>query len=253
MLRTWVGLGLLAACVTACATGGAGARSADSYAELEALKARVLELQRKAAVAEVEIARLRQEVAALQTPRPGEAGRPEPGTSGPPATRESAVAPPAPAPSIEVRDLEDQPAATAPAPSSPVPPTAAEVVPPAAQALYDEAYTLYHQGRYVDAEAAFQRFLQAYPRTDLSDNAVFWIGECRYARGDLKGALAAFRQVLEDYPDTNKVPDALLKAGQCLQMLGDLDGARASYEQLIQRFPGTAASDVAREKLRALH
>jgi len=44
-------------------------------------------------------------------------------------------------------------------------------VEPAAQALYDRGYSLFHQGRYLDAEATFQRFLQAYSETDLSDNA----------------------------------------------------------------------------------
>ena len=69
-----------------------------------------------------------------------------------------------------------------------------EPVTPAVQALYDRGYTLYHQKYYVDAEASFQRFLQAEPNSELADNAQYWIGECRYSRRDMRGALAAFRK-----------------------------------------------------------
>jgi tol-pal system protein YbgF len=124
-----------------------------------------------------------------------------------------------------------------------------EPVVPAAQALYDRGYTLFHQGRYLDAESSFQRFLQAYPRTDLSDNAQFWIGESRYARGDISGALSAFRETLQLYPEGNKTPDALVKEGDCLAGMGDRDGARQSYEDVIRRFPGSAAAVMAGERI----
>jgi len=122
----------------------------------------------------------------------------------------------------------------------------------AAQAIYDRGYTLYHQGRYLDAEASFQRFLQAHSGTDLADNAQYWIGEARYARGDVPGSLAAFREVVARYPEGNKVPDALLKAGQSLERLGDRESARRSYQELLDSFPNSAAALVAEERLQAL-
>ena len=125
-------------------------------------------------------------------------------------------------------------------------------VEPAAQALYDRGYTLYHQGKYLDAEASFQRFLQAYPMTELSDNAQFWIGESRFARGDSRGALAAFREVLQKYPEGNKVPDALIKEGDCLEKLGDRDGARDRYNEVRRRFPESGAAVMADDRLASL-
>jgi tol-pal system protein YbgF len=124
----------------------------------------------------------------------------------------------------------------------------AETLPPAAQALYDRGYTLYHQGHFVDAEASFQRFLQTEPKSELADNALYWIGECRSSRNDLRGALAAFRETVERYPQGNKVPDAMLKAGQTLEALGDKEGARTTYKEVTRRFPNTAASAVAEER-----
>ena len=126
-------------------------------------------------------------------------------------------------------------------------------VSPATQALYDRGYSLYHQGHFVDAEASFQRFIQGNPKSELADNAQYWIGECRYSRNDLKGALAAFREVVERFPKGNKVPDAMLKSGQCLEGMGDVEGARVTYREVVRRFPATAAAAVAEERRTKLH
>src|SRR5687767_3141236 len=287
------GLALAVALVLGACSGMAGTATETEAQELEELKARVLELQRKAAMAEVEIARLRQQVAALETrgapaarsasstpatpstpsatsSRP-RAAAPPAGPAAPPARRAPAPEPPRSDPEeIEESDLEDQPPPARPAPAAPsspagrtaeavtAPPSrpspgaAPQAITPQAQALYDQAYTLYHQGRYLDAEASFQRFLQSHGRTELGDNASYWIGESRYARGDLQGALAAFQEAVSRFPGGNKVPDALLKAGQCLEGLGDADGARAAYDEVLARFADSAAAAVARERRAAL-
>lgn len=129
---------------------------------------------------------------------------------------------------------------------------ASEPVSPEARALYDEGFTHFHEGRYVDAETTFQRYLQQFPRTELADNASFWIGEARLQRQDVRGALSAFRQTVERYPEGNKIPDALLKAGECLESLGDAESARLSYQEIVERFPNTAASEVARARMARL-
>jgi tol-pal system protein YbgF len=141
----------------------------------------------------------------------------------------------------------------APSPAAPAEPAERSIaltapVDEAAQAIYDRGYTLYHQGRYVDAEAGFRRFLQGYPDTSLSDNAQYWIGESRFARNDFEGALAAFREVAERYPSGNKVADSLLKAADCLRQLDDPGSARATYDEVIRRFPGSAAAAMAEER-----
>lgn len=195
-------------------------------------------------------------------------------TPAPPLPRTTAPARPAPPPvqereepvgTREIEEIEEadidvpeappvqtrpQPQPTRPATPPPPPPAAdsGEVLAPASQALYDRGYTLYHQGHFVDAETSFQRFLQGNPGSELADNASYWIGECRYARGDLRGALAAFRETAARFPEGNKLPDALLKTGQCLEALDDVEGARAAYAEVIRRFPGSAAAQVADER-----
>lgn len=274
---------LLALSLLSCASGYSSGAT-DYSADLAEMKERILELQEQATVADVEIERLRQQVAELERRLAGGAG------SGAAADREAEVSStehsgtltsgrPDPVISTEVEesDLEAPGGAetvaagatlTAPPESGPAAPEPSEDLAPqiveptpranlepvdaAGQALYDRGYTLYHQGRYLDAEASFQRFLQSHPSTELSDNAQFWIGESRYARGDIRGALAAFRETLQRFPEGNKVPDALIKEGDCLTSLGDRDGARSRYDEVIRRFPSSAAAIMAEERLAGL-
>jgi tol-pal system protein YbgF len=135
---------------------------------------------------------------------------------------------------------------------TPTPQVAADPVPPEAQALYDQGYTRYHEGRFIDAESTFRRFLQSYSNTDLADNAQYWIGESRYARKDFQGALAAFRETVQRFPDGNKVPDAMIKAGQCFEELGDRSAARDTYREVMERFPDSVAAVAAAEYLEEL-
>ncbi|HBL27817.1 MAG TPA: hypothetical protein DD490_13345, partial [Acidobacteria bacterium] len=166
--------------------------------EVAQLRRRVVELQQDARMNEVEIARLRQQVAELETqktgarpaapvnaPAPPPPAAPQP-TPRPAPPRPAPVAP-APAPeAIEEEDLDVPQAAPSPSPTpAPVRPAApapavapavddAELLSLSAQALYDRGYTLFHQARYVDAEASFQRFLQNNPDSELADNAQYW-------------------------------------------------------------------------------
>jgi tol-pal system protein YbgF len=248
-------------------------RAGDETADL---KARILELQRQVTVHELEITRLRERLAELEARQAAVSGR-EPGRP----TTASPAAPPRPAAvrsspppragepmrteaRVEEEDLAAEPVAPpAPALRSPSPPTPPPPDRPAAvgrevpidssgQALYDQGYALYHQGRYVDAESTFRRFLHSYGSTELSDNAAYWIGEARFARGDHRGALAGFREAVERYPQGNKLPDSLLKVGRCLEELGDGEGARDVYTEVIRRFPGSAAAATAEERQAAL-
>lgn len=257
----------------------------ESADQIQRLKSRITDLQRQVRVNEVELRRLRERMSQIEgrtthSARPRAAGAygssppstdsgpsPEPiapPTYVPPAN--SRVDPPAPRElasprtvTIEEGDLELPPsAAQEGSPSTPPPALAnseaspVEPLPAEGQTLYDRGYAQHNEGRYVDAEATFQQFLQAYPHTQLSDNAQYWIGEARLARGDNRGALAAFFETVEKFPRGNKVPDALLKAARCLLATGDRGGSRMTYDELVHRFPNTRAAAVAEEERRKL-
>lgn len=266
----FIGLALALLASGGCSANSVGSRfrpppPSSSTNEIAALKAQIVELQRRAAIADVEIQRLQKRLAELES----SARRTPGGENARPETPVAAIEPPAATPpasgdapdssGVEVSDL---PGGLAPAPeagagsdrgrgsgSDSDAAGAGEVLTASAQALYDRGYTLYHRGRYVDSETAFRQFLQGYSGTVLADNAQFWIAEARYARGDVEGALAAFRETAARFPTGNKAPDALLKAGDCLSELGDTQGARRSFRAVLEEFPGSAAAAAARERL----
>lgn len=249
-----IALALTLSVSAGCSLGSIGDRSGPTRAkatsgEIAALEAQVVELQRQAAMAEVEIARLERRLAELE----GSLGSQAVGSS--PAAAKPKV--PEPDGALEEESLvevSDLPTESDPAPPPPVEDPGATAASDAtltesAQALYDRGYTLFHRGHFVDSETAFQQFLSRYGATVLGDNAQFWIGEARYARGDVAGARSAYIETARRFPNGNKAPDALLKAGDCALELGDREAARKSFRDLLEEFPGSAAAGAARERL----
>lgn len=257
-------LGVVLMATTACGTPLVRNRpSGPTEGDVAELKARIVALQQEAVVGQVERDRLRQEIERLEEEqRLSAEAEVERRASAEVLGRTPSASRP---PQIEETELDDStmspvavapppPAVEPPAPSDPPPAVTTEpgTISPQAQAEYDRGYTLFHQKQYQEAEAAFDAFLRTNPNTDLSDNAQFWIGECRYARGEWRKALEAFTATVARYPQGNKVPDAMLKAGKCLEELGEPAQARDTYREIGKRFPATAAAVIARERLDAL-
>jgi tol-pal system protein YbgF len=249
-------IGLTLAASTILAVGAQG-KEADSHSkEIAQFQDRILALRQQAAVDGVALDRLRQEVARLREELSAAKQASGRGVREPDVVRSIVRNDPA----IESSELDPavvpvaRPGATSADSPSTTPSTTSSgaAVGEDLQSVYDDGYTLFHQKRYQDAEARFDTFLERGGQSDLADNAQFWIGECRYARGDYAAALSAFTEVVERFPKGNKVPDAMLKAAKTLEAIGDPEAARATYREVESRFPGTAASAIAAERLLAL-
>jgi len=77
--------------------------------------------------------------------------------------------------------------------------------------MYNNAYGDYLKGNYSLAIDSFKLFLQHYPNTPLSDNALYWIGECHYSQGQYQEATDTFNELLVSFPAGDKVPALTLK------------------------------------------
>jgi tol-pal system protein YbgF len=219
-----------------------------SSAEVEARDRRILELEREIGRSRAEAASLRQRVSdlereldrALERERAGEtasaplAGGGELATAG--VGEESAIAPP-PRLAVEESDLSDL-----------VGPEVAGGE-PGRNAEYESALTALRDGRVEEAERELERFASSATDSDLADNAWFWLGESRLARGDTAGAIDAYRTAIDRYPEGNKVPDALWKLGVALAASGDSSAAREVWNELVRRFPSSAVAEAARARL----
>ncbi|MBM4227729.1 MAG: tol-pal system protein YbgF [Gammaproteobacteria bacterium] len=134
-------------------------------------------------------------------------------------------------------------------PPAPVMPVAED---PASEAAYQNAFTLLKSGEYDQAIAAFEAFQQQYPGSQFGDNAQFWLAEAHYVKRDFAKALPAYQAMLVNYPASKKLSHAMLKIGYSYAELGQAAEARTVFTELQQRFPGTAAAQLATQRLAQL-
>ena len=117
------------------------------------------------------------------------------------------------------------------------------------KAAYQAAFSALKEGQYDRAIAAFQKFLIAYPESQLADNAQCWLGEAYYVNRSFPEAQTAFQRVADKYPQSRKIPDALLKIGFCRYELKEWEPARQVLSQVATQFPDAPAAHLAQQRL----
>jgi tol-pal system protein YbgF len=118
--------------------------------------------------------------------------------------------------------------------------------------VYRTAYEDYMRGNYDLAGQGFREYLRRWPNTELSDNALYWVGECLDAQEETEQALEVFSEVLETYPTSDKAAAAQLKKGLLYLKLGDKGQGVLNLQYVVYEHPGTPEADLARERLRSL-
>jgi len=118
-----------------------------------------------------------------------------------------------------------------------------------AEEQYQYAFGLLRQANYGEAELALKSFIDRYPENPLSGNALYWLGETYYVRGDYQTAAVTFAEAYKGYPDGTKAPDNLLKLGLSLASLDAANDACGTFAELERRYPNASPSIVRRAKL----
>ena len=95
----------------------------------------------------------------------------------------------------------------------------------------------------------FEAYLKTFPRSELADDAQFYIGQTHFADGQFRDAVSAFEQVLLNYPDGDVVPEASYKRGIALDQLGETDRARQAFELVATNFPDSTMATLAQQAL----
>lgn len=170
----------------------------------------------------------------------------------PAASTDPALSPdtltPATMPGAAAPRVPETTAAVAPPP----PATGARFDPAAEKASYDEAFAALKEGRYAESARRFQAFIDAYPNSELTANAYYWLGESYYVTQNYRVSLDTFQTLLKTYPDSQKAPDALLKTGYCQYELKQWEPAKATLTRVVQKYPDTTVARLAQGRLRAL-
>jgi cellulose synthase operon protein C len=101
-------------------------------------------------------------------------------------------------------------------------------------------YTLAQSGKpatFDAAAATFETLLKRFPQSKHVPQALFYRGECLYARGKKEEATRMYSELLAKYPDDKLVVDALYALGVSQEETGDFTAAGRSYEQFFSKFP----------------
>jgi len=143
---------------------------------------------------------------------------------------------------------------------SPAPPPAADAPPafspsaqrPTGQQLYDQGYALYKQARYDDARQVLRQYATEHPGTNLTDNALFWVGESYYDQAQYEQAILEYDKVVQKFPQGDKVASALLKQAFAFDAIGDPTDAKILLRKVLREHPTSEQAAIARKKLEIL-
>ena len=149
---------------------------------------------------------------------------------------------------------------SAPAAGAP-PPSTAGVPTPAGTAatgmtprrLYETAYADYTAGQWSLAIQGFETYLKTYPKSELADDAQYYIGESYAGDSKYRDAAAAYERVIREYPSSNILPEAWYKVGISYDRLGQPDKAREAFEFVMTNYPDSDAGRIAKQGLDRLN
>jgi tol-pal system protein YbgF len=116
------------------------------------------------------------------------------------------------------------------------------ILDPEAKKAYDAALSLATSRQYDRALEALSAFLVRYPDHPYAENALYWRGECYFARGEFLRAAEQFEAVLARFGGGNKAADALLKIGVSHARLGSPERAREYWDRLRRDYPRSEAT-----------
>jgi len=133
-----------------------------------------------------------------------------------------------------------------------LPESKAEAMPDSKAKAYNAAYQQFKDKKYRESRQSFEAFIKGYPKTDLTDNAQFWIAETYYAEKDYESAILSYETLLKKYPDSVKASSGLLKQGYAFAEIGDVKTARIILNKLIEKYPNTKDAEAAKKKIAEL-
>lgn len=126
------------------------------------------------------------------------------------------------------------------------PRTASPVGPSGGTAQYDRAMNMLAKAQYIEASAAFRAYADANPSdTDLSAQAIYWIGNIAYVQKNYPDATRAFAEQIKKYPDSIRSPDSMLKLGQALIAQGQTSSGCTTLGALKTKYPKAAPATLA--------
>ncbi len=104
--------------------------------------------------------------------------------------------------------------------------------------------------RYNEARESFSKLMQAFSKSDLVDDAQFFVAESYFAEKWYEKAILEYQVVISKYTKSNRRATALYKQALSFEAIGDSVNARARYKDLAYVYPTSPEAGLAKKKLR---
>lgn len=122
------------------------------------------------------------------------------------------------------------------------------------------AKAAYDQGNWLDAIPDFKAYVEQYPGTDLTDDALYYLGLSYLKEKDYALASAQFDRLLRDFPTSPLQADALLELARCDDLqshpapLDQTETVRAltRYNQFVEQYPNHPRVAEAKARIKVL-
>lgn len=116
-------------------------------------------------------------------------------------------------------------------------------------AAYDYASAFLLQGDYPRAKAAFELYVEAFPRHARTPDAQFRLGEINLALGENASAADVFIGHIKNYPNDPRAAEAYLKLGTAFARMENTDQACTVFQVMKTKYPNASTAVIQRADL----
>ena len=105
---------------------------------------------------------------------------------------------------------------------------------------------LMRRAQYDEAAAAFRTYADSNPAdSDLSPQAIYWVGNISFIRQDYAGAARTFAEVIKKFPKSSPASEAMLKLAQSFMAMGQKSEGCTTLGLIKSRYPNASAQTLA--------
>jgi len=104
----------------------------------------------------------------------------------------------------------------------------------AERAQYGSIWALYHAGKFAEAAAAAEKFLEAKPDSNQTPGMKYLLGNCLQQQKRYDEAMAVYRRITKDHAKSEFAARAHYKIAWCLNLAGKLEEAKEEISAFLQ-------------------
>ncbi len=117
---------------------------------------------------------------------------------------------------------------------------------------FKKALSLYNKKDFPNAAAAFRKFLNKYPQSNFTADAMFYKASANFNLKKYPVSILEFHKFSQLYPKNPNVPMAIYLQGVGFLKVSDPSDASILFRQVISKYPDTKAAGLSKQALSRL-